>query len=763
MSLEKRLFFLYLFFTSLFLFIKSQEMVTVYPKDNNITEYCSDNVYNFEFKVTFSKAFDKVIPFEMTIPLPNRLSFKCIIDGPNSKIACFHSFSNYVWSLADNSRVELPYSFPNIEGIRWDYDTFLRQIYRYLWRNQGNCGLELENINEDPIKAQINKEVKQVEPKTTKTIIRSEIIGNVEELSGGECHSSKYDYSFNMKMKLNEGIIVEELKNAKAANKNTTITFLHNIYVPILLGEKKQKGTTTFKKDYEYKYALCKYDSGITQDNFDKKEGLFFECHLPINKYIKFKGPLQIKPFTDFVYITKTDKDGKVSTKRISIEFNIPSSSKISDDEEEIRNRRNLDDKEPKIVTDTSKIKIKMEESADDETMPKSKKLIVEDGLTPQIPLVGKKTTNKVTESNLRNLEDNIKSEKKEPNFLILDSNLNTYICPDKPILTIKNYNDGIVFGGLNTSGSKYLFLLFGYLTNGYDFVNDTLTLLDMTKDEIKFYLKITDNLEEPDFRKKTVRCTIPSGASINKNELVEIRCIGSRAKLGNNNTDLLLNWNLEENNEFQNIVVRWPYDLTKKKHIFYYDINGLSVKKEDHGCFENKFYFYLYVYDLKAEPKISFNLPLVFPKNVEAVCKLYNSVTFKCVIDLRLRKISKGTTLILPSNMTEYLPNKEQNLVLYKVNTNNALSSPVDFILPVQEDCGDYILVGALKDIGYTYLQVIIIIICIFAGLALCIFGVAFCVIYEITHRNRKGLYFKHTEEKELPNTSVTQTQPNM
>ena len=245
MSLEKRLLFLYLFFTSLFLFIKSQEMITVYPKDNNITEFCSNNVYNFEFKVTFSKVFNKVIPFEMTIPLPNRLSFKCIIDGPNLKIACFHSFSNYVWSLADNSRVELPYSFPNIEGIRWDYDSFLRQIYRYLWRNQGNCGLEFENLNENPnpnIKDQINEEVKP------KTIIRSEIIGNVEEISGGECHSSKYDYSFNMKMKLNEGIIVEELKNAKAAKKNTTITFLHNIYVPILLGEKKQKGTTTFKK-----------------------------------------------------------------------------------------------------------------------------------------------------------------------------------------------------------------------------------------------------------------------------------------------------------------------------------------------------------------------------------------------------------------------------------------------------------------------------------------------------------------------------------
>ena len=360
--------------------------------------------------------------------------------------------------------------------------------------------------------------------------------------------------------------------------------------------------------------------------------------------------------------------------------------------------------------------------------------------------------------TNLRNLAKN--SKNKEPNFLILDSNLNVFICPDKPILTIKNYDDGIGFGGLNTSGSKYLFLIYGYLTNGYDFANDTMTLLEITKEEIKFYLKITDNLETPDNRKKSVKCTIPSGTSINKDVLIEVKCIGSRAKLGNNNTDLLLNWGLEENNKFENIIIRWPYDLTRKKHIFFYNVQGLSVKKENYGCFENKFFFYLYVYDLKAEPKISFNLPLIYPKNSYAECKLYNSVTFKCAIDLRLKKISKGGRIILSNNVSEYLANKEQNIVLYSVN-NSTLSSYLDFMIPVEEDCGDFILVGALKDVGYTYLQVVIIIISCFVGFLLCIFGIAFCVIYEITHRNRKGPYFKHTEEKEIPNTSVSQSKP--
>ena len=649
--------------------------------------------------------------------------------------------STLLWSLSDNTRVELPYSFPNIEGIRWDYDSFLKSIYRYLWRTQTNCGLELTNMNnEESIINQISKDANAGNEK------KFDIIGNIEDISGGECHSSKYDYSFNMQIQLNDGLIIDELKNAKSLTKNMKINFLHNIYLPVLIGEKRQKGITAFRKDYEYKYAICKYEGDITQDNYNNIEGLILECHLPVNRFIRFQGPLQIKPFTDNVYISQVDKDGKTSVKMIGIQFDIISSSNIEGTDEEIEDKT-----EEKIEDKKSELNEVEESKEIKEDKPKEAEV---EGTSLE-----KKEEEKKPEESKRNLRS-LQTTKKEPNFLILDSNLNVFICPDKPILTIKNYQDGIGFGGLNTSGSKYLFLIYGYLSNGYDFSNDTLTLIDMTKDEIKFYVKVTDNLEDPDNKKKSVKCSIPSGTSINKNELIEVRCIGSRAKLGNNNTDLVLNWNLEDNNNFENIVVKWPYDLTKKKHIFYYNIEGLSVKKADYGCFENKYYFYLYVYDLKSEPKISFNLPLVYPKNTEAECKLYNSVTFKCVIDLRLKRLSKGSKIILSNEIREYLANKEQNIVLYYVNQNTS-SSDLDFMLPVDEDCGNFILVGALKDIGYTYLQVIIIIISIIVGLLLCIFAITFCVVYEITHRNRKGPYFRHAEEKTLPNTSVSQTKP--
>jgi len=665
---------------NLIIYSNSQEekKILVISTDKNITYSCSNNVYQFSFEVNLSEKLEEIIPFELNIPLPNNLPFKCVIDGPKSNILCFHSFSNYVWSLVDNSRIELPYTFPEIKGIKWDYDSFLRKIYRYLWRTAGNCGLELE----------VNNQSNQISES------KLDFISDVIEIYQGKCNSSKYEYNFEMKIKLFDGEIFKELQNSKNNNKTEKIEFLHGIYVPVLLGEKEKKGKTIFRKDNEYKYAKCYYISEINQDNFNANEGINFACLLTVSKYINFKGPLQIKPFTDYVYIKKTDMNGKISINKIGIKFEILSG---------------------------------FEES--ESTAPKT-----------------------------GNLNSGKKSGEIEPHFLLLNSELSTYICPDKIILTINNYNDGITFGGLNDSGNKYLFIINGYLSNGYEYINNTLSLMDITKDEIIFNLKITDNLENADNKKKFVKCYIPTGTSINKNELIEVQCYGSKKESSNKNTDILLNWNLEENNNFENIIIKWPYDLTKKKNIFYYEIKGLSVKKDNFGCFENKFYFYLYVYDLKAEPKISFNLPLISPKYSYAVCKLYNSVTFKCIINLRLLHISKGSKIILPSKIREFLPNKEQNLVLYKVD-NNSMSSSLDFQLPVEENCGDFRLIGAIKDIGYTYLQVIIIIVCACIGLAICISGVALCVVYEILNRNKKGLYFRHAEEKEIPNTSKTFT----
>ena len=303
---------IFLFYSFLFSFSHSEDEadIIVYPKDNNIVQYCRDNAFYIKFDVRFSKNLTKIIPFEIELPLPNRLPFKCIIDGPKSNIFCFHSFNNYVWSLAADSRMEIPYSFPYIEGIRWDYDSFLRRIYRYLWRTTENCGLTYAReigYGDNPV-ANVNN---------------VKMVLEVSEISGGKCSASKYDYSFNMKLKLNEGEYIDQLKAAKENKKNYKMKFLNKFYVPVLIGDKRERGTTTFRKDYEYKYAICNYDEEINQNNFDKEDGFNFECHIAVSRYIKFKGPLQIKPFTDLTYISSTDTEGKTSNNLIQIKFEI--------------------------------------------------------------------------------------------------------------------------------------------------------------------------------------------------------------------------------------------------------------------------------------------------------------------------------------------------------------------------------------------------------------------------------------------------------
>ena len=217
---------------------------------------------------------------------------------------------------------------------------------------------------------------------------------------------------------------------------------------------------------------------------------------------------------------------------------------------------------------------------------------------------------------------------------------------------------------------------------------------LDKTKDEIQFNLEVIDNLEDKE-KIKSIKCTIPSGSSINKNVIIEVRCIYERTYI-NNNIDLTLNWALEKNNYFDDIVIIWPNDITKKKNIFFYEIEALSVKKKDFGCFENKFFFYLYVDYLKAEPEISFNLPLSKPKGVKAECKLYNSMTFKCMFDLRLKKLSKGENVIIFNNENQYLENSEKNIVLYKVN-NDKKSSKNNFQISVKKDCGNFMHINII------------------------------------------------------------------
>jgi len=105
---------------------------------------------------------------------------------------------------------------------------------------------------------------------------------------------------------------------------------------------------------------------------------------------------------------------------------------------------------------------------------------------------------------------------------------------------------------------------------------------LTYTTDEILFNLSIINNLA-PDIstKKNNMLCSIMQGSSFNKDEISEIQCLGEKTQKQIQNTDLSINWATKENKYLNNILIRWPKDLTiHSKKIYSYDIYAISIKK---------------------------------------------------------------------------------------------------------------------------------------------------------------------------------------
>jgi hypothetical protein len=59
-----------------------------------------------------------------------------------SKINCMHSFSNEDDYIQEGDLFKFPISFPSIEGIAWDYKTFLNEVFRRIYHSKFACGVQ---------------------------------------------------------------------------------------------------------------------------------------------------------------------------------------------------------------------------------------------------------------------------------------------------------------------------------------------------------------------------------------------------------------------------------------------------------------------------------------------------------------------------------------------------------------------------------------------------------------------------------------------
>ena len=343
--------------------------------------------------------------------------------------------------------------------------------------------------------------------------------------------------------------------------------------------------------------------------------------------------------------------------------------------------------------------------------------------------------------------------EPEEKSYISLDEKDQGIICPNQPMFTIGSKDD-IAMGLYYSETNKYTFYLTGTLTNGYYVLkNGTTVELNETYKDIAFNLVIEDNLLDIDENEKNVSCIIPNGTPLKIRDEAVVKCIGAKENVSNQNknVDITLNWGIKVNNNFNDIIIKWPktYDESNTKNIYNYELTGLSIRQSNFGCHNNNFDFYVYIYDLYREPKLFFDLPLELPKDYDASCEIFHQTALKCSLNLKHKKLNKGEKVMLPPMGTENeIITDEGNRIVFTMNNFSSINNDHDFYVQLEESCGDYMVVGALKDMGISHKTSIILYILLIVFICLFIVGLIIYIIWKIRLRYKRGSKLTTSED---------------
>ena len=733
MSLLNQIFHIFLLFC-LFIHINSQDPII---KAKGLESSCDINLYRIVINIGITNPLNEYKSFYLYIKHEDNLLFKCILDPKKSQIICITNLEQQKVFLKADDVLILPYPFPTIEGIIWDFPSFVTIIYRRVIRIQEECGTTV-------IKSNLNK----VNPN------KWDLLTKINKIYDGQCllSNEQEDNYYSFMMNLN--ILGGNIFNTLSKTKNTEIVSLQNITMPFALGNLQTIGNNLnnyYRHEY-YKTAFCYPLQELKSTNYQKEDGFDFKCNIPLKENYLFNGPVKIYTFSDNIYSKITSDTNNERMDYISIYFSTEQNPSINQNPGESFEEK--DEKiNPKDNDDDNDF-----DNDDENTKEKKENFLkkLEDN-------------NSVSSPNLRKIDDIIKKSTKE--YLLLDNKKSNFICPDMPVFEISNIKNGISYDPNQENSDKYGIILKGYLKNGFKVTENKLIPMEFTTQDIKFNISIMNNLAEKVSEKKNnIYCSLKSGTMFLKDEETEIKCEGDKKEqTEKQNTDLSINWASKENKYLNNILIKWPKDLTDikvhSKKIYSYEIYALSIKKTDYDCFNNKFYFYIDILDINSEPQINFNISLLKP-NLPAQCKLYSSDTLKCFLDLKLKKVSKGTNIRLPLPGNYNISTSEGNYINFTVFNfiGENETEVADEGIITHKACGRNVLVGTVQNIGYDYVSAIIIIICFFITAGIIFVCVIFCITYQITHRNRKKGYFAQVEEKhkEVNVTANTTTSPN-
>ena len=732
MSLLNQIFHIFLLFC-LFIHINSQDPII---KAKGLESSCDINLYRIVINIGITNPLNEYKSFYLYIKHEDNLLFKCILDPKKSQIICITNLEQQKVFLKADDVLILPYPFPTIEGIIWDFPSFVTIIYRRVIRIQEECGTTV-------IKSNLNK----VNPN------KWDLLTKINKIYDGQCllSNEQEDNYYSFMMNLN--ILGGNIFNTLSKTKNTEIVSLQNITMPFAIGNLQTIGNNLnnyYRHEY-YKTAFCYPLQELKSTNYQKEDGFDFKCNIPLKENYLFNGPVKIYTFSDNIYSKITSDTNNERMDYISIYFSTEQNPSINQNPGE-----SFEEKDEKINPKDNDD----DNDFDDDENTKEKK---------ENFLKKLEDNTSVSSPNLRKLDEIIKKSTKE--YLLLDNKKSNFICPDMPVFEISNIKNGISYDPNQENSDKYGIILKGYLKNGFKVTENKLIPMEFTTQDIKFNISIMNNLAEKVSEKKNnIYCSLKSGTMFLKDEETEIKCEGDKKdQTEKQNTDLSINWASKENKYLKNIRIKWPKDLTDikvhSKKIYSYEIYALSIKKTDYDCFNDKFYFYIDILDINSEPQINFNISLLKP-NLPAQCKLYSSDTLKCFLDLKLKKVSKGTNIRLPLPGNYNISTSEGNYINFTVFNfiGENETEVADEGIITHKACGRNVLVGTVQNIGYDYVSAIIIIICFFITAGIIFVCVIFCITYQITHRNRKKGYFAQVEEKhkEVNVTANTTTSPN-
>ena len=335
-----------------------------------------------------------------------------------------------------------------------------------------------------------------------------------------------------------------------------------------------------------------------------------------------------------------------------------------------------------------------------------------------------------------------INNKENSKQYLSLSDKNEEILCPNQPLFYISN-KDYITMGDYYNN-NNYNFLITGTLSNGYNLLqNGTVIKLKETNEDINFRLIIEDNFLES---KINVKCIIPKGSKYNMKNQANIKCIGNLDDISdsNKNIDITLDWHLVENNNFNNLIISWPktYDKSTEANIYYYKLTGLSIKDLNFSCDTNIFDFFIYISELNYKQILSFDLPLIMPKNSYAKCDIYNSSILLCSLDLKYQNLREGDKIIFPPYGSEYdIYDNNGNKIIFNMNNEEK-----DIYIVLHEKCGDYSVVESYrgKNIKLKNIYIYIVIIVI----AFIILGITILLIYKIRKRIKYGIKAVNTLE---------------